>query len=532
MAKNTDENTPTTDKEDEPAQDYGQYEDDVIERPFRRRNTISLNRQRAPEPGLSRWAEELGPYEEPFPKYDAHGRVVVASLAEILQTVAQWYVRKNNKYYDVDVPGEVLSRDDVERVIIQRLKVSFPGNKIPQDVVRQILQKLIRDIFVSPRESIPIWSGIRKSIPGNPNTLIFSPHMTATINTWRVPSYRQLGEDSADWGPFEAFLETMFPREEERDMLVNWLAWCLQNEGEKPGWAPFLYSSTKGSGKSTLASICAKLFGVENSSTENNVSKLVSRFNAPVLENKFVICEELQIPPGSDKANAVKTFITERHTMTEHKGHDVQLVEQVCAFMFTTNHIPLWLERGDRRFYVVEIDHDGHRFGPRGDAFAALVAETLEYLEEPRNLAMLYNALMRYRLPKDFSALSLDVQGSSTHVMKTIQSASWDLNVELFEDELNRMELVAIPASALTSLSEALGNPKANVIKHWLLNLNWSRHKVKWGGADYARVIFLRPGYQISGGTLYGPGGWSHTPGASSAFAEYRRQGLLSEQET
>ena len=450
MAKNTDENTPTTDKEDEPAQDYGQYEDDVIERPFRRRNTISLNRQRAPEPGLSRWAEELSPYEEPFPKHDAHGRVVVASLAEILQTVAQWYVRKNNKYYDVDVPGEVLSRDDVERVIIQRLKVSFPGNKIPQDVVRQILQKLIRDIFVSPRESIPIWSGIRKSIPGNPNKLIFSPHMTATINTWRVPSYRQLGEDSADWGPFEAFLETMFPREEERDMLVNWLAWCLQNEGEKPGWAPFLYSSTKGSGKSTLASICAKLFGVENSSTENNVSKLVSRFNAPVLENKFVICEELQIPAGSDKANAVKTFITERHTMTEHKGHDVQLVEQVCAFMFTTNHIPLWLERGDRRFYVVEIDHDGHRFGPRGDAFAALVAETLEYLEDPRNLAMLYNALMRYRLPKDFSALSLDVQGSSTHVMKTIQSASWDLNVELFEDELNRMELVAIPASALT----------------------------------------------------------------------------------
>ena len=125
MAKNTDENTPTTDKEDEPAQDYGQYEDDVIERPFRRRNTISLNRQRAPEPGLSRWAEELSPYEEPFPKHDAHGRVVVASLAEILQTVAQWYVRKNNKYYDVDVPGEVLSRDDVERVIIQRLKVSL-----------------------------------------------------------------------------------------------------------------------------------------------------------------------------------------------------------------------------------------------------------------------------------------------------------------------------------------------------------------------------------------------------------------------
>ena len=519
------------DKDAENERKYGRAEDEVVEAPLIRSKTISLNRQKSMEPGLASWLEELQPYEESFPQHDEHGRVLVATLEEILQTVAQWYVRKNNKYYDVDVPGEVLSRDDVERIIIQRLKVTFPGNDIPQDIVRQILQKLIRDMFVSPRESIPIWSGIRKSVPGNTNKLMFSPHMTATINTWRVPEYRKLAEDAADWGPFEEFLETMLPREDEREMLINWLAWCLQNEGDKPGWAPFLYSSTKGSGKSTLALICAKLFGEENSSTENNVSKLVSRFNAPVLENKFVICEELQIPPGSDKANAVKTFITERHTMSEHKGHDVQLVEQVCAFMFTTNHIPLWLEQGDRRFYVIEVDHDGHRFGPNGDAFGALVTETLEYLEDPSNLAMLYNALIGHRLPRGFSALSLDVQGSSTNVMKTIQSASWDLNVELFEDELNRMELVAIPASSLGSLSENLGNPKVNVIKHWLLNLNWSREKVKWGGSDYARVIFLRPGYQIHSGTLYGPGGWSHTPGGSSAFAEYRREGLLGEAE-
>ena len=40
MAKNTDEKTPTTDKEDEPAQDYGQYEDDVIERPLIRSKTM------------------------------------------------------------------------------------------------------------------------------------------------------------------------------------------------------------------------------------------------------------------------------------------------------------------------------------------------------------------------------------------------------------------------------------------------------------------------------------------------------------
>ena len=523
----TDNNSPNTDLTSGAEQDYGQFADDVIERPLVKTKTRNLNRRGSMDPGLLSWLEELYPYEESFPKYDEHGRVLVATLEEILQTVAQWYVRKNNKYYDVDVPGEVLARDDVERIIIHRLKLAFPGNNIPQDVVRQILQMLIRDIFVSPRESIPIWSGIRKSVPGNESKLIFSSSMTATINTWRVPDYRRLGERQADWGPFEKFLEHMLPREAEQDMVINWLAWCLQNESQKPGWAPFLYSSTKGSGKSTLALICAKLFGEQNSSTENNVSKLVSRFNAPVLENKFVICEELQIPPGSDKANAVKTFITERYTMTEHKGHDVQLVEQVCAFMFTTNHVPFWLEQDDRRFYVVEVDHDGHQFGPKADVFGALVAETLEYLEDPFNLVMLYNALMQHRIPKGFSAISLDVQRASTGVMKTIQSASWDLNIELFEDELNRMQLVAIPASSLTTFSEAFAKMKVNAMKHWLFDLKWEREKVKWGGADYARFIFIRPEYTMRGGTIYGPGGWSSTPGGSLGFVDYQRKGLL-----
>ena len=489
--------------------------------------TRSINDASSMDPKLQHWVEELYPYETTFPRHDSEGNVIEATLDEILQTVAQWYVRKNNKYYDVDVPGEVLSRDDVERVIIQRLKVEFPANDLVPDLVRQILQRLIRDIFVSPRESIPIWSGIRKSVPGNSNKLIFSPHMTATINTWKVPQYRQLGISEADWGPFEAFLDYMLPREEEQDMIINWLAWCLQNESKKPGWAPFLYSTTKGSGKSTLTKICAMLFGNENSSTENNVSKLVSRFNAPVLEKKFVICEELQISAGSDKANAVKTFITEQHTMTEHKGHDVQLVDQVCAFMFTTNHIPMWIEHGDRRFFVVEVDHDGHRSGKGADEFGALVQETLEYLEHPNHLAMLYNALMRRKLPRDFSAEALDVHGSSTQVMKTIQSASWDLNVELFEDELNRQSLVALPASSLSILAESFEKTSVNRMKHWLLELNWTRAKVKWGGADHSRVIFLRPGYHMHNGTLYGPGGWSHTPSANSGFAEYARKGLL-----
>jgi hypothetical protein len=484
----------------------------------------SLSTKDNPDPNLERWAEASSSYEDAFPRYDESGALYVATISEITQIVAQWYVRKNNKYYDVDVPGEVLSRDDMERVIIQRLKVAFPGNEnLNPDVVRQLLQKVIRDQYVSPRDSIPIWSGVRKSFPGNPNKLVFSPHMTATINTWKVPAYRELGETYADWGPVEPFLEFMLPRPEEREMVINWLAWCLQNESDKPLWALFLYSLTKGSGKSTFSKICTHLFGEENSSVENNVSKLVSRFNAPVLEKKFVTCEELNIPAGSPAANAVKTYITETTTMTEHKGHDVHMVEQACAFLFTSNHTPLWLEQGDRRFYVVEVDHEGHRFGSKAEEFAALSGEVHAYLEEPRNVAMLYNALRRNPVPRDFNAKSLDVQHTSTKIMRTIQSASWDVNLELFDAELSRLRLVALPASLMANVAEVCDKSSNNVIKHWLLRLGWTREKVKWGNKAYARVIFLRPGYQIKGGTLYGPGGWQRKLATSDAFVEYSR---------
>lgn len=488
----------------------------------------SLSTPGEPDPHLETWAEALSPFEDPFPRYDGDGALIVATIAEITQTIAQWYVRKNNKYYDVDIPGEVLSRDDVERVITQRLRVAFPGNEnLAPDVVRQLLQKVIRDMFVSPRESIPIWSGIRKSFPGNPDKLVFSPHMTATINTWKNPAYRSLGITDADWGPVEAFLEFMLPREEERDMVVNWLAWSLQHERDKPLWALFLYSQTKGSGKSTFSKLCALLFGEENSSVENNVSKLVSRFNAPVLEKKFVTCEELNIPPGSAEANAIKTYITETSTMTEHKGHDVHMVEQACAFLFTSNHTPLWLEQGDRRFYVVEVDHDGHRFGERATEFAALSAELHEYLRQPKHVAMLYNALMRHQIPAAFNAKSLNVQSFSTKIMQTIQGASWDINIEQYDAELSRMKLVALPAALMGQVAEGVGTFSNNQIKHWLLRLGWSREKVKWGGKAYARVIFLRSGYRISAGTLHGPDGWSKPLSDADNFAEYKREDLF-----
>ncbi len=472
------------------------------------------NKDFPPDPPLSleRWNQNLAEHIEPFPPLPQQSEASFTSLETILKTIAQWYVRKDGKYYDVEEPGPVFSRDDVERIIVQRLKGEFAGVKLSEDDVRQLLQVAIRDIFVDQRRSIPIWSGLRQSLPGNPNRLSFK-RMAATINTWREPPYRRLGSVTADWGPFEDFMQVTFIREDERRMLTDWLAWCLQNEDDKPGWAPFLFSAEKGSGKSTFAKIAGMLFGDQNTATENNINKLVSRFNAPVLEKKLVICEELYLPPGSDKANAVKTFITEKEAVVEHKFQAVQQVQQVCCFVFIANHKPIWLEQGDRRFYVVHVDHDGHRFGPNGTPYAAQVAALFAYLREPKHVAALYRAFMAHQVTADFDPHSLQVVEKSTAVMREIQESSFDINRKAVEEYLQAEEIIAMSMNGLQSLVEDKLATKTSALKHVLADLGWVAKDAKWGGKDYKRVLWLHPEYDLRGGKIVDDSGWERNTG-------------------
>jgi hypothetical protein len=456
---------------------------------------------------LERWDENLAQHVEGFSPLPAPGQPTFDTLENILKTAAQWYVRKDGKYYDVEEPGPVFSRNDIERVIIQRLKEEFPSATLSEDDVRQMLQVLIKDVFVDPRRSIPIWSGLRQSLPGNPNRLSFK-RMAATINTWREPTYRYINNTKADMALFDDFMRTTFTRDEERKMLTDWLVWCLKNENDKPGWAPFLFSAEKGSGKSTFAKVAGLLFGGQNTATENNINKLVSRFNAPILEKKLVICEELYLPPGSDKANAIKTFITEKGVVVEHKYQSVQQVEQFCCFIFITNHKPVWLEEGDRRFYVVHVDHDGFRFGPKGTPYAAMVGRLIDHLAEPKNVSALYKALMQHEISEDFDPYSLQVVEKSTAVMQEIQGSSFDINRKAVEEHLQAMNAVAVTMDGLKDMVENRLSAKIAALKHVMADLGWVSQDVKWGGADYRRVIWLSPGCTISGGKISHPDGW------------------------
>ncbi|MFY0692611.1 MAG: hypothetical protein JXR14_11895 [Paracoccaceae bacterium] len=308
-------------------------------------------------------------------------------LARVSKALSSWYVRRDGKYFELENLFTTLSRKDVERAGFLRIRQEFPELRSPVPVMSAAFDRVIEELHDDPEQSIPTWNGRVECKPGE-GRMIWSRGMVA-VNAWEEPGYRSLRVNEADYGPFEAFLQFLFPREPEREMVLHWLAWNLQNEGDKPGWAVFLYSQTKGTGKSTFCRLVSKLFGEENSATQNNLTKLTGRFNMTMLRSKLVISEELKLKAETESANALKTYITESVTVGEMKGREAERVQQCCAFLFTTNHLPSWIEAGDRRLYVVEIDHEGHAAGPRADEFAALVGRVSRYFDDPAELGKL-----------------------------------------------------------------------------------------------------------------------------------------------
>lgn len=54
------------------------------------------------------------------------------------------------------------------------------------------------------------------------------------------------------------------------------------------------------------------------------------------------------------------------------------------------------------------------------------------------------------------------------------------------------------------------GELKGNInsTKHLMSDLVWIKQAVKWGAVDHKRQLWVRPGYNVQNGKIYGPGGF------------------------
>lgn len=421
----------------------------------------------------------------------------------LVQNLCASYVRRETRFYHVNHPTQPMARRDVEQAFLLTVGTLVPADQVTNTLLKQVFELAIERKHTDRARSIPVWGGSMACHPGNPNRVLWRENGTVSLNTWKRPAYRDLGINEASYGPFEDFFNWVFPREEERTRILDWLAYCLQNENLKPAWSLLLYSKPKGTGKSTFCDLARSLFGAENTATQNNVDKLTSRFNNFALTNRLVISEELNLRPDSTQSNALKTYITDKVIATERKGQEAEQVPLVSCFIFTTNHMPTFLEQGERRYYIVNTGHAGYASGPQAAEFSALVGEVIAALAEPAHIARLYNALMARKLNDNFNGQTLNTDLHGTELMKRLQEASEQTNLEQLREFLDGKKYLIVTQSEAADFVTSTFKISANSTRHLMVELGWGHYKVKWGGTDYTRVLWAKPGHWVADGNIY-----------------------------
>lgn len=172
--------------------------------------------------------------------------------------------------------------------------------------------------------------------------------------------------------------------EREQCILLDWLAFVVQNKGQRINWALLLQGS-QGTGKSYFVKVLQLILGEHVRNLDPTA--IAGRFTGWAHGSLVVAVEEIRIS-GTNKyevLDRMKPFITNDTVQIEEKGRDHRTVPNFTNYLLLTNHkdaIPV--VDGDRRYCVLfsRVQSEQQLFSELGsekaasDYFANLFDET------------------------------------------------------------------------------------------------------------------------------------------------------------
>jgi hypothetical protein len=153
---------------------------------------------------------------------------------------------------------------------------------------------------------------------------------------------------------FLDFLEKIIPDARDREILISYLASCLQNLGHKNQWAPLIIGG-QGNGKTMITRLMIRAIGSRYSHMPKAI-KLDSEFNAWLATNIFIGVEDIYVPGARTQLfETLKPMITSGDGIEiQRKGIDQTTADTCCNFLFNSNHKDaLKLTENDRRICVI-----------------------------------------------------------------------------------------------------------------------------------------------------------------------------------
>jgi Mesyanzhinovviridae DNA primase len=175
------------------------------------------------------------------------------------------------------------------------------------------------------------------------------------LNMWQDPKIEPLPDMPSI---FLAHMDYLIPDQRERELALNWLAWCVQKPSEKQMFA-LLIVDDGGTGKGWIGYMLRVLFGDQNVAMIESDDPVKDMFNGWTLNRQLAFIHEFVPDRRVDLASRLKGLITEAHIWVNEKFIARFRAENRTNLFCCSNHRDvLKIARRDRRWLVVQGTSD------------------------------------------------------------------------------------------------------------------------------------------------------------------------------
>lgn len=240
--------------------------------------------------------------------------------------------------------------------------------------------------------------------------LTFEHEGKRMLNTYRQSGHGPCIEMDADGQSvvdlFLGHVKFLLDDEAEQRLLVDFMAWVVQNPGQKVNWS-LVIQGAQGVGKSYFGHVMMLVLGDMARNVEP--SSFANRFTGWAYGATLIIIEEIRVTGDNryEIIDRLKPFISNATIQIEEKGRDHRTVPNFTSYLMFTNHKDaLPLGAGDRRYAPIfsRVQSEAMLFDELGGQGAAGEYFTKLFSETDRRPDALSRFLRDWKISEDFNA--------------------------------------------------------------------------------------------------------------------------------
>lgn len=225
------------------------------------------------------------------------------------------------------VPGGLLLKPDQFRVMYggYTFQMDYANERTSRDAWEAFTQS---QAYRSPRANTTCFK------PNLPPAMIVHDAGRSRANIWWPVEVRRIPGDAT---PFIQHLHKVLPHGRDAEILLAYMAACVQHKGVKFQWAP-LIQGVEGNGKTFFTRCVAEAVGQRYTHMPPS-HEISEKFNSWLFGNVFIGVEDIYVPDQKKEIfEILKPMITSDTLAKRAMNTDQIMTDVVCNFIFNTNH--------------------------------------------------------------------------------------------------------------------------------------------------------------------------------------------------